>query len=124
SRGYLTRTSTSGTPTALPTPPVRPRFPPLPADGLGRYVSVPTAPTAPLRTPLFSRSWERNMDRSHSLRVAYLVFAWGIVVALLVQVSLIGLWLFAGESTLYLHKAFGHAITVPAIGRSMLASPA
>ena len=37
------------------------------------------------------------MDRSHSLRVAYLVFAWGIVVALLVQVSLIGLWLFAGR---------------------------
>ena len=55
------------------------------------------------------------MDRSHSLRVAYLVFAWGIVVALLVQVSLIGLWLFAGQSTLYLHKEFGHAITVAAI---------
>src|SRR5205807_7096227 len=52
---YLTRTSTSETQTTLPTPPVRPRFPPLPADGQGRYVSVPTAPTAPLRTALFSR---------------------------------------------------------------------
>jgi len=61
------------------------------------------------------------MDRSHSLRVAYLVFAWGIVVALLVQVSLIGLWLFAGQSTLYLHKEFGHAITVAAIGLLILA---
>src|SRR5207244_13339730 len=56
------------------------------------------------------------MDRSHSLRVAYLVIAWGIVVALLVQVSLIGLWPFAGQSTLYLHKEFGHSITLPAIG--------
>src|SRR6266550_4359596 len=118
---YLTRTSASGTQTALPTPPVRPRFPPLPADGQGRYVSVPTAPTAPLRTALFSRSWGRNMDRSHSLRVAYLVLAWGIVVALLVQVSLIGLWLFAGQSTLYLHKEFGHAITLAAIGLLILA---
>src|SRR5438046_7465629 len=91
------RTSTSRTPTALPTPPVRPRFPPLPADGLDRYVSVPTSPTAPLRTALFSRSWGRNMDRSHSLRGVYLVFAWGIVVALLVQFSLIALWLFSGH---------------------------
>jgi Family of unknown function (DUF6220) len=61
------------------------------------------------------------MDRSQSLRVAYLVFAWGIVVALLVQVSLIGLWLFAGQSTLYLHKEFGHAITLAAIGLLILA---
>ncbi len=61
------------------------------------------------------------MDRSHSLRVAYLVFAWGIVVALLVQVSLIGLWLFAGQSTLYIHKEFGHAITVATIGLLILA---
>jgi len=61
------------------------------------------------------------MDRAHSLRVAYLVIAWGIVVALLVQVSLIGLWLFAGQSTLYLHKEFGHAITLAAIGLLVLA---
>src|SRR5213594_3966566 len=61
------------------------------------------------------------MDRAHSLRVAYLVIAWGIVVALLVQVSLIGLWLFAGQSTLYLHKEFGHAITLAAIGLLILA---
>ena len=61
------------------------------------------------------------MDRTHGLRVAYLVFAWGIVVALLVQVSLIGLWLFAGQSTLYLHKEFGHAITLAAIGLLILA---
>src|SRR5437773_10650249 len=61
------------------------------------------------------------MDRSHSLRVAYLVFAWGIVVALLVQVSLIGLCLFAGQSTLYLHKEFVHAITLAAIGLLILA---
>src|SRR5207244_5314170 len=60
------------------------------------------------------------MDRSHSLRVAYLVIAWGIVVALLVQVSLIGLWLFAGQSTLYLHKEFGHGITVGGMGRLIL----
>src|SRR2546429_9118135 len=118
---YLTRTSASGTQTAAPIPPVQPRFPPLPPDGEGRYVSVPSAPTAPLRTALFSRSWGRNMDRSHSLRVAYLVFALGIIVALLVQVSLIGLWLFAGQSTLYLHKEFGHAITLAAIGLLILA---
>ncbi len=37
------------------------------------------------------------------------------------QVSLIGLWLFAGQSTLYLHKEFGHAITLAAIGLLILA---
>src|SRR5712691_257200 len=85
------------------------------------YASVPTARTAPLTTALFLLSLGTNMDRTHGLRVAYLVFAWGIVVALLVQVSLIGLWLFAGQSTLYLHKEFGHAITLAAIGLLILA---
>src|SRR2546429_9614770 len=82
---YLTRTSASGNQTALPTPPVRPRFPPLPPDGQGRYVSVPTAPTAPLRTALFSRSWGRNMHRPPSFRAPSLVFPWGIVLSPLRQ---------------------------------------
>lgn len=56
------------------------------------------------------------MDRIRSSRVAYLVIAWGVVVAVLLQVSLIGLWLFAGQPTLYLHKEFGHAITLMVIG--------
>ncbi len=34
------------------------------------------------------------MERIHAARMAYVLFAWGIVVALLAQVSLIGLWLF------------------------------
>ena len=61
------------------------------------------------------------MDRIRSSRVAYLVGAWGVVVAVLAQVSLIGLWLFAGQPTLYLHKEFGHAITLAAIGLLILA---
>jgi hypothetical protein len=61
------------------------------------------------------------MDRIHGSRVGYLIFAWGIVVALLVQVSLIGLWLFSGQPTLYLHKEFGHAITLAVIGLLVLA---
>src|SRR5205807_7484997 len=43
------------------------------------------------------------------------------VLALLVQVSLIGLWLFAGQSTLYLHKEFGRTSTLAAIGLLILA---
>ena len=45
-------------------------------------------------------------------RGAYLVAAWGIVVAVVAQVSLIGLWMFSGQPTLSLHKEFGHAITL------------
>src|SRR5438046_9174127 len=48
------------------------------------------------------------MERIHAARMAYVLFAWGIVVALLAQVSLIGLWLFSGQSTLAIHKEFGH----------------
>ena len=50
------------------------------------------------------------MDRIRNSRIAYLVIAWGIVVALLIQVSLIGLWLFSGQPTLAIHKEFGHLI--------------
>jgi|SRR5205823_3005589 len=50
------------------------------------------------------------MDRVRSSRIAYVVIAWGVVVALLVQVSLVGLWLFSGQPTLAIHKEFGHAI--------------
>ena len=50
------------------------------------------------------------MDRIRHSRIAYLVIAWGIVVALLIQVSLIGLWLFSGQPTLAIHKEFGHLI--------------
>jgi hypothetical protein len=53
-----------------------------------------------------------NMDRIRSSRVAYVALAWGIVFAVLVQVSLIGLWLFAAQPTMWLHKEFGHAITL------------
>ncbi|HYY48736.1 MAG TPA: hypothetical protein VFA17_08660 [Thermoplasmata archaeon] len=50
------------------------------------------------------------MDRIRSSRIAYAALVWGVVVAILAQVSLIGLWLFAGEATLAIHKEFGHAI--------------
>src|SRR5438046_9682316 len=50
------------------------------------------------------------MERIHAARMAYVLFAWGIVVALLAQVSLIGLWLFSGQPTLAIHKEFGHLI--------------
>src|SRR5207302_2450816 len=42
--------------------PVRPCFPPLPADGQGRYVSIPTTPTAPLRTALFLLSLGKEYE--------------------------------------------------------------
>src|SRR5437667_7922439 len=50
------------------------------------------------------------MERIHAARMAYVWVAWGIVVALLAQVSLIGLWLFSGQPTLAIHKEFGHLI--------------
>ena len=50
------------------------------------------------------------MDRIRSAQIAYVVIAWGVVVALLVQVALIGLWMFSGQPTLAIHKEFGHAI--------------
>ena len=50
------------------------------------------------------------MDRIRGSRTAYAVIAWGVVVALLIQVSLVGLWLFSGQPTLGIHKEFGHAI--------------
>lgn len=61
------------------------------------------------------------MDRIHSSRVAYLGVAWGVVLAVLVQVSLIGLWLFAYQPTMYLHKELGHAITLMIIALLILA---
>ena len=60
------------------------------------------------------------MDRIRSSRIAYLAIAWGVVVAVLVQVSLIGLWLFAAQPTLALHKEFGHAITLMVLGLLVL----
>src|SRR6266571_2203976 len=50
------------------------------------------------------------MDRIRGSRIAYAVIAWGVVVALLIQVSLVGLWLFSGQPTLGIHREFGHAI--------------
>src|SRR5947199_8455735 len=61
------------------------------------------------------------MERIHAARMAYVLFAWGIVVALLAQVSLIGLWLFSGQPTLALHKEFGHLITLMVLGLLILA---
>ena len=53
-----------------------------------------------------------NNRLSTSLRMAYLVLAWLYVVAIVVQVLLIGLNLFAGESTRSAHVGFGHFIGV------------
>src|SRR5205814_6849091 len=61
------------------------------------------------------------MERIHAARMAYVLFAWGIVVALLIQVSLIGLWLFSGQPTLAIHKEFGHAIFLGVFGLLILA---
>lgn len=61
------------------------------------------------------------MDRIRSSRIAYFALAWSLVVAIVVQVSLIGLWLFAGQSTLFLHKELGHAITLAAVALLVLA---
>ena len=61
------------------------------------------------------------MDRIQRYRIAYFVDAWTVVVALLVQVSLIGLWLFSGQPTLGLHMEFGHAITLMVFGLLVLA---
>lgn len=61
------------------------------------------------------------MDRIRTSRIAYLALAWGLVVAIVVQVSLIGLWLFAGQSTLFLHKELGHAITLGSLALLILA---
>ena len=47
---------------------------------------------------------------STSLRMAYLVLAWLYIVAIVVQVLLIGLNLFAGEPTREAHIGFGHLI--------------
>jgi hypothetical protein len=63
----------------------------------------------------------RNMDRIQRYRIAYFVDAWTVVVALLVQVSLIGLWLFSGQPTLGLHMEFGHAITLMVFALLILA---
>jgi hypothetical protein len=61
------------------------------------------------------------MDRVRSSRIAYVVIAWGVVVALLVQVSLVGLWLFSGQPTLAMHKEFGHAIFLGVFGLVIVA---
>jgi hypothetical protein len=61
------------------------------------------------------------MDRIRYSRIAYVVIAWGIVGALLVQVSLVGLWLFSGQPTLALHKEFGHAIFLGVFGLLIVA---
>src|SRR5438874_11541913 len=61
------------------------------------------------------------MDRIRISRNAYAVIAWGVVVALLIQVSLIGLWLFSGHPTLTIHKEFGHAIFLGVFGLLILA---
>jgi len=61
------------------------------------------------------------MDRIRISRNAYAVIAWGVVVALLIQVSLIGLWLFSGQPTLAIHKEFGHAIFLGVFGLLILA---
>lgn len=61
------------------------------------------------------------MDRIRSSRVAYVVLAWGVVLAVLVQVSLIGLWLFAAQPTMFLHKELGHGITLMILGLLVLA---
>lgn len=61
------------------------------------------------------------MDRIRGSQVAYLVVAWSVVVAVLVQVSLIGLWLFAAQPTMVLHKELGHGITLTIIALLILA---
>jgi hypothetical protein len=61
------------------------------------------------------------MDRLQRFRIAYFVVVWTVVVALLVQVSLIGLWLFSGQPTLGIHMEFGHAITLMVVGLLILA---
>ena len=53
-----------------------------------------------------------NNRLATSLRMAYLVLAWLYVTAIVVQVLLIGLNLFAGESTRSVHVEFGHWIGV------------
>ena len=53
-----------------------------------------------------------NNRLSTSLRMAYLVLAWLYVAAIVTQVLLIGLNLFAGESTRSVHVEFGHWIGV------------
>jgi hypothetical protein len=61
------------------------------------------------------------MERKQRFRIAYFVVVWTVVVALLVQVSLIGLWLFSGQPTLGIHMEFGHAITLMVLGLLILA---
>jgi hypothetical protein len=61
------------------------------------------------------------MDRVQGSRFVYGVLAWGIVLAIVVQVSLIGLWLFSGQATLYYHEEFGHAIFLGVFGLLILA---
>ena len=61
------------------------------------------------------------MDRLQRFRIAYFMVVWTVVVALLVQVSLIGLWLFSGQPTLGIHMEFGHAITLMVFGLLILA---
>lgn len=53
-----------------------------------------------------------NNRLSAGLRMSYLVLAWLYVVAIVVQVLLIGLSLFAGEPTREAHIGFGHLIGV------------
>ena len=50
------------------------------------------------------------MERTHTARILYGLLAWGLVIGLLIQVSLIGLWLFSGQPTLAIHMEFGHLI--------------
>ena len=61
------------------------------------------------------------MERMQRFRIAYFIVVWTGVVALLVQVSLIGLWLFSGQPTLAIHMEFGHAITLMVFGLLVLA---
>ena len=61
------------------------------------------------------------MDRIRGARLLYLAGIWGVVVALLAQVSLVSLWLFDGQATLWLHKEFGHLITIGVLALLVLA---
>lgn len=61
------------------------------------------------------------VNRIRGAKVAYGWLAWGVVAALLIQVSLIGVWMFANQPTLWLHREFGHGITLAVLALLTLA---
>ncbi len=75
-----------------------------------------------IRGPFPTAKGGRSVNkRVRGSRVAYWVLAWVFVVGVLIQVSFVGLAMFAGQPTWGLHAGFGHMVGTPVLAMLVLA---